>query len=173
MTPLPTTIILDHTLNHSITFNPSDDSVTANLPAPSSIEKVANKPKLMLLIYLAERDLDRKKPRRKIDAEIALETPIVERIIWQFSNHAQALRTLKEYTQVGDRVDTSTGMAPNRTEGDGSGKGTKAIKMVITRQIKDVLMGWFREILAGEVILLEDCGINCRLFRNRNQGNRM
>ena len=159
MSPLATTIILNRTLNHSITFNPSDDSLTANLPNPSPIEKVANKPKLMLLIYLVQRDLDRKNLPLKIDAEVTLEMRIVERIAWQFSNHAQALRTVKEYTEVGDRNDMSTGLAPTKLDRDIPGRRSKSIRMVITREVKDVLMGWLREILTQEVIFLENPGL--------------
>lgn len=80
-----------------------------------------------------------------------MELRIVERIIWQFSNHAQALRTLKEYTEVGAHVDTTLGMGPNRTEGDENGRGTKAIRMTITRQVKETLLEWFQDILAPNV----------------------
>ena len=155
MSPLPTTIILNRTLNHSITFNPSDDSLTANLPTPFPIEKVANKPKLMLLIYFVQRDLDRKNLVRKTNAEVALEMRIVERIIWQFSNYAQALRTVKEYTEVGDKNDATTGLAPTKLDRDIPGKRSKSIRMVITKEVKDVLVGWLREILA-QVIFLEN-----------------
>lgn len=81
---------------------------------------------------------------------------MVERIIWQFSNHEQALRTLKEYTQVGDRVDTTLGMAPNRTEPDDNGRGTKAIRMTITREVKETLLEWFGNILNPNVGLLDE-----------------
>jgi hypothetical protein len=151
MSPLPTTLLLNGTLNHSITFDPSDDSVTAHLPDPFPIEKVSNKRKVMLLVYFAQRDLDHQKGPRKIDATVAIEMRIVERIIWQFSNHAQASRALREATDIGDRIDTTQGMAPPRTAGDGFGKGTKAIKMTITREINDTLVEWLRDILASEV----------------------
>src|SRR5271170_2032561 len=51
MSPSPITIILNPSQNHSITYSPTDDSVTANLPQPIPIEKCPNKPKLMLLIH--------------------------------------------------------------------------------------------------------------------------
>lgn len=110
----------------------------------------------MLLIYFAERDLARKNDLRKINSEISKEFRMVERIIWQFSNHEQALRTLKEYTQVGDRVDTTLGMAPNRTEPDDNGRGTKAIRMTITREVKETLLEWFGNILNPNVGLLDE-----------------
>ena len=151
MSPLPTNIILNRTLNHSITFDPSDDSVTAHLPDTVAIEKVSNKRKLMLLIYFVQRDLERKNGPRKIDAEVSMELRIVERMIWQFSNYTQAMRTMREYTEVGDLIDTSQGMAPPRTERDASGKGTKAIRMTITAEARDILAEWMRDILAPQV----------------------
>jgi hypothetical protein len=172
MSPLPTTIVLNRTLNHSITFNPSDDSLTANLPTPSPIERVANKPKLMLLIYFVQRDLDRKNLVRKTNAEVAIEMRIVERIIWQFSNYAQALRTVKEYTEVGDKNDATTGLAPTKLDRDILGKRSKSIEMVITKEVKDVLVGWLREIFT-QVIFLENRGIKCSLPKNRNRKNQM
>jgi hypothetical protein len=154
MTPL--TLVLNTTLRHSITYDPSSDSVTAHLPQSATIERVPNKPKMMLLIYFVQRDLARKTDPRKINADVSMELRIVERIIWQFSNHAQALRTLKEYTQEGDHVDTTLGMGPNRTEPDENGRGTKAIRMTITREVKQTLMQWFQDILAPNVELLAD-----------------
>ena len=110
----------------------------------------------MLLTYLVQRDLDRKTLPRKINAEVALEMRIVERIVLQFSNYAQALRTVKEYTEVGDRNDTSTGLARTKLDRDTPGKRGKSIRMVITREVKDILIGWLREILTQEVILLQN-----------------
>src|SRR5205814_1517601 len=147
MPPPPTTIILNPELNHSVTYDPSDDTVTANLIGPTLVEKVPNKPKLMLLIYFVQRDLERKNSTQKSDVDVSIELQIVERIIWQFSNYAQALRTLKEYTETGNRIDTSAGMAPNRTEKDGFGKGTKAIRMIITSEVKEILVEWMQDIL--------------------------
>jgi len=45
--------------------------------------------------------------------------------------------------------------------------------MVITTEVKDVLMEWLREILSQEVIFLEYRGIKCRLFKKGNQRNQM
>jgi hypothetical protein len=157
MTPLPvstaesTTISLNPTLSHSITYNPTTDTITAHLPTPTVLEKTPNKPKLMLLIYFASRDFSRKSQPRKLDAEISLDIHIVERIIRQFSNRDQALRTLKEYAQVGEEIDTSNGMEPNRTA-PGADGATKAIRMVITKEVKEVLVEWFEEILDPQVL---------------------
>jgi hypothetical protein len=151
MAPVSTTILLNDAVNHSITFIPSDDSVTANLPDPLPIEKVSNKRKLLLLIYFVQRDLERNKSPRKVDAEVSMELRIVERLIWQFSNYTQAMRTLRESTEIGDRIDTTQGTAPSRTEKDAFGKGTKAIKMTITKEARDILAEWFRDILAPNV----------------------
>jgi hypothetical protein len=151
MSPSPTTIMLNPDEDHSVIYDPSTDSLTANLPASSPIEKVPNKQKMMILIYFVQRDFERRKAPRKIDAEISVELRIVERIIWQFSNHAQSLRTLKEYTKVGDHVDTSSGMGRNRTEPDENGKGTKAIQMTITEEIRDVIVEWLKDMLAPAV----------------------
>jgi hypothetical protein len=150
----PLTLVLNAALRHSITYEPSNDSITAHLPHSSPIEKVPNKQKLMLLIYFVERDLARKSDPRTISPDVSKEVRIVERTIWQFSNYAQALRTLKEYTQVGDHVDTTLGMGPNRTEPDVNGRGTKALRMTITRDVKDTLLGWFQDILAPNVGLV-------------------
>ena len=147
----PLTIILNDTLNHSITYDPSTDAVTVHLQHTSPIEKVPNKQKLMLLIYFCQRDLARQLSPRKIESDVTLELRIVERIIWQFSNHAQALRTLKEYAQVGNKVDTTLGMGPTRTEGGENGRGTRSLKMDITREVHQTLLMWFQDILAPDV----------------------
>jgi hypothetical protein len=99
----------------------------------------------MLLIYFVQRDIQHKAGHRRMDAEISLDIRIVERIIREFSNLAQAMRTLKEYTAVGDFIDTTNGMAPNRTE-KLPDESTKAIRMTITREIKNTLAEWFRDV---------------------------
>jgi hypothetical protein len=148
----PFTLMLNDALNHSVTYDPSTESVTAHLRRTIPIKQVPNKQKLMLLIYFSERDLARQSSSpRKIDPEVTMELRIVERIIWQFSSHAQALRTLKEYAQVANKVDTTLGMGPSRTEADENGRGTKSLKMDITRQIKETLLAWFQDILAPDV----------------------
>jgi hypothetical protein len=157
MSPSPTTIMLNSAAQHSVTYDPSDDSLTANLPTPAPIERVPNRQKMMILIYFVQRDFERRKAPRKIDAEISVELRIVERIIWQFSNHAQACRTLKEYTKVGDHVDTSCGIDRNRTAPDENGKGTKAIQMTITEEIRGVILEWLRDMLAPAVTFLCAC----------------
>jgi hypothetical protein len=159
MTPLPlnssprtSTIILNSALAHSITYDPSDDSITANLPETTPLERTPYKPKLMLLIYFVQRDIQHKASHRRMDAEISLDIRIVERIIREFSNLAQAMRTLNECTAVGDFVDTTNGMAPRRTERvpDGS---SKAIRMTITQEIRNTLVEWFRDV-HGQVFVV-------------------
>ena len=105
----------------------------------------------MLLIYFCQRDLARQSSPRKIESDVTLELRIVERIIWQFSNHAQALRTLKEYAQVGNKVDTTLGMGPTKAEGGENGRGTRMIKMDITKEVHQTLLMWFQDILAPDV----------------------
>jgi hypothetical protein len=55
-----------------------------------------------------------------------------------------------------DRNDTSTGLARAILDRDTPGKRGKPVRMIITREVKDVLMGWLREILTQEVILLQN-----------------
>lgn len=158
MSPRPTTIVLNSELNHSIRYDPSDDSVTALLPRPITIEHVRNKAKLMLLIYFVQRDQQRKSSPRKIDADVSVELRIVERIINQFSNYAQALRTLTEYTVLGDTVDTRTGLANTRDRSDPS--KTIAITMTVTPEIKQTIKEWLRDILGGQVSYLTKTEFN-------------
>jgi len=152
MSPSATTIVLNAQQNHSITYNPSDDTVTAHLPQPTPIEKVANKPKLMLLIHFVQRDLTRKLHPRKIDVAVSLELRIVERIIWQFSNYKQAVRTVHEYTEVGDVVDVSSGMGTTRRELEKPNDAIMRKKMTVTREVRETLLEWLRDILAPEVV---------------------
>lgn len=168
--------MLNSAAQHSVTYDASNDSLTANLPTSTPIERVPNKQKMMILIYFVQRDFERRKAPRKIDSEISLELRIVERIIGQFSNHAQGLRTLKEYTKVGDHVDTSVGMERNRTAPDENGKGTKSIQMTITKEVRDVIMEWLQDMLAPAVILLCEVVDHCRMTGNDlrdNQENQM
>src|SRR5262245_26785801 len=70
----PVVVVLDDTHRYSVTYNPPDDAVTANLPHALPIEKVSNKRKLMLLIYFAQRDLfSTHHAPRKIDAHTTVE----------------------------------------------------------------------------------------------------
>lgn len=151
MSPSPTTILLNPQQNHSITYNPSDDTVTANLPNPLPIERVANKPKLMLLIHFVQRDLTRKLHPRKIDVQVSLELRIVERIIWQFTNYKQAVRTVHEYTEVGDAVDVSSGMGTTRRELEKPNDAIMRKKMIVTKEVRGMLLEWLRDILSPEV----------------------
>jgi hypothetical protein len=146
MSPGPTTIILNRALNHSITYNPSNDSVTTHLPSSKPIERLQNRLKLMLLIYFVQRDAERKTQPSKIDGEVSMELRIVERIIWQFSNYAQAILSLREYTVVGDHVNTSSGTEPARANTTGT---PKLSKMTITQEVKDTLLEWLSDILFG------------------------
>jgi hypothetical protein len=138
----PTTIILSAELKHSITYDTTTSSLTANLPEPTPIEKVPNKQKLMLLIYFALRDKEQVSSPRKINGQISLELGIVERILLQFSNLAQAKRTLKEYTNVEDRTDTRMGTVRASEKGK---------NMAITVEVKDTLLGWFNDVLGSKV----------------------
>jgi len=151
MSPSPTTIVLNPSQNHSITYSPTDDSVTANLPHPLPIEKCPNKPKLMLLIHFVQRDLTRKLSPRKIDVQVSLELRIVERIIWQFSNYKQAVRTVHEYTEVGDVVDVSSGMGTTRRELEKPNDAIMRKKMTVTKEVRETLLEWLRDILSPEV----------------------
>ena len=141
-TPQPSTIILNPSQDHSVTYDPSTSSLTANLPNPVPIEKVANKQKLMLLIYFAQRDQQQSQIRRRIDAQVSLEFCIVERILLQFSNFAQAKRTLNEKVNIGEITDVSNGT--------GTGKD-KSKNMIITWKIKNILLDWFKDVLSSKV----------------------
>jgi hypothetical protein len=152
MSPVPVTIELDAELGYSVTYDPSDDSVTVHLPDAKPIEHVKNKARLMLLIYFVQHDLRRRSGPRKIDPNIATEVKLVERIVKGFSNLKQALRTLKEYTTVGGHVDTSKGLIGTRDRSNAA--RSVAITMTVTPEIKDVITDWFRDILAGEVCVL-------------------
>lgn len=145
----PTTIILNRALNHSITYNPSNDSLTAHLSSSSSkpIEKVQNRLKLMLLIYFVQRDAERETQPSKIDGEVSMELRIVERIIWQFSTYTQATRSLREYTEVGDHIDMSRGMGPTRANRNATGT-SRPSKMIITKEVRDTLLEWLKDILS-------------------------
>jgi hypothetical protein len=153
MSPRTTNIVLNPRERHSVTYSQSDDTITVYLPDPVPIQKLPNKRRLMLLVYFAQRDQDRSATNhRAIDTEVALDVRIVERLIWGFTNMVQANRTLREYTEVGGHVDTAAGMMRPRTEPDAFGKGTKAIKMTITLEIRDCILEWMTDILAPEVI---------------------
>jgi hypothetical protein len=153
MSPSTTTITLNAEALHSVTYNHTDDTITLHLPDPVPIEKCPNKRRLMVLVYFAQRDQDRTTSphHRRIDAEVSMDVRIVERLIWGYTNIAQGQRTVKEYTKVADFVDTAPGMLPPRTEPDSFGKGTKAIRMTITQDIKNCILEWMRDILAPEV----------------------
>jgi len=154
MSPTKTTIILNARAQHSVTFDHTNESITVSLAGDNvPLEKIPNKRRLMLLVYFAQRDQDRTSSptHRRIDQEIALDVRIVERLIWGFSNIQQAKRTLREYTEVGDHVETAAGMLRPRTEPDAFGKGTRAIKMTVTAQIRDCILEWMNDILAPEV----------------------
>src|SRR5947207_7747656 len=135
MTPRPTNIILNAERNHSITYDPSTDSVTAHLPNALPIDRVPNKPKLMLLIHFAIRDMQKIASPRKIDPDTTVEQRIVESIVFQFSNYAQAIRTLNEYSMVGDQIDLSKGLGATRVRKDDGKRDKIAAKMTITREI--------------------------------------
>src|SRR5271156_5789105 len=112
---MSTTILLNPEFKHSITYNPENDALTVDLNGDQlPIERTKNKAKLLLLIYFVQRDLLRKQHPDQISDDVSLELRIVERIVWQFSNHFQARRTVKEYTVVGDHVDVSNGLERTR-----------------------------------------------------------
>jgi hypothetical protein len=149
MSPSPTTIVLNAATSHSITYDPADDSVIAHLPNSLPLGRVPNKPKLMLLIYFAQRDVMRD---RKVDSEVAVELRIVERIIFQFSNFDQAVRTLKEYTRIDDHVDTSNGMLSTKGQNGVRDANTirNIIKMSVTKEVMEIIKGWMQDILAPQ-----------------------
>ena len=148
---MSTTILLNPEFKHSITYNPENDALTVDLNGDQlPIERTKNKAKLLLLIYFVQRDLLRKQHPDQISDDVSLELRIVERIVWQFSNHFQARRTVKEYTVVGDHVDVSNGLERTRIY-DKSGGPSQAVAMTITREIKDVLLEWVSDILGAEV----------------------
>jgi hypothetical protein len=144
MSPQPSTIVLNPSQDHSVTYDSSTSSLTANLPNPIPIEKVANKQKLMLLIYFAQRDQQQSTTRRKIDPQVSLEFNIVERILLRFSSLAQAKRTLKEKVNIGDITDVSNGT--------GTGQD-KSKNMIITQEIKNILLDWFKDVLSSKVFV--------------------
>jgi hypothetical protein len=146
----PVVVVLDETQGYSMTYNPPDDAVTANLPNALPIEKVSNKRKLMLLIYFAQRDLFTAQTPRKIDAHTTVEQRIVERIIFQFSNYAQGIRTLNEYSCVGDYVDVSNGLGLTKALKDNGARDLRAVKMTITTEVSTTIRLWFMEVLNSQ-----------------------
>jgi len=110
----------------------------------------------MLLIYFAQRDVERKRDPRRIDAQIAVELRIVERIIWQFSNFDQAVRTLKEYTRIDDYIDTSNGLLSTRGQNGVRDQKTvrNIIKMTVTKEVQETIREWMRDILAPQRVAL-------------------
>lgn len=147
MSPMPTTIVLNSALNHSVAYDPFDDSITACLPEPIPLNKLPNRLKLLLLIYFCQRDLLNKP--RAIDANLARDIRIVEHILFQFTNYAQALRTLAEYSRVGDDVDLSPGW--ERIKPDKRKQGsTRPSKMTITRQMKERIQVWMNDVLNSD-----------------------
>lgn len=142
MAPQPSTIVLNPSQNHSVTYDPSTSSLTANLPTPVAIEKVPNKHKLMLLIYFAQRDQEQRASPRKINPQVSLEFKIVEQILLHFNSLRQAKRTLNEYVEVGDRTDASNGKAV--------GKDNKK-SLFITQEIRKILLDWINDVLVQKV----------------------
>jgi hypothetical protein len=84
-----------------------------------------------------------------------MELHIVERIIWQFSSYAQAIRSLREYTEVGDRINTSSGAEPTRANGNMG--ASKPIKMTITQEVRNILLEWLRDILLEVCYMIWSC----------------
>lgn len=141
----PSTITLDPSQNYSITYDPNTSSLTANLPQPIPIEKVTYKQKLMLLIYFALRDKKTQSQHaRKNKSQVSLEFTIVESILLQFQNLPRAKRALADYVDLGDRTDTSNGMAK---------AGDKSKNMVVTQEIRYQLLEWFNVVLSSKVHL--------------------
>src|SRR5947207_14208331 len=132
MTPRPTNIILNAERNHSITYDPSTDSVTAHLPNALPIDRVPNKPKLMLLIHFAIRDMQKIASPRKIDPDTTVEQRRVESIVFQFSNYAQAIKTLNEYAMVWDQIDLSKGLGATRMHRDNGKTGKRPAQRTTT-----------------------------------------
>jgi len=82
---------------------------------------------------------------------VSLELRIVERIIWQFSNYKQAVRTVNEYTEVGDVVDVTSGLGTTRRELEKPNDASMRKKMTVTKEVRATLLEWLRDILAPEV----------------------
>jgi hypothetical protein len=145
------TFLLNPEFNHSITYNPETDALTTNLTGEQlPIERTKNKAKLLLLIYFVQRDIHRNKHPDEIVDDVSLDLRIVERIIWQFSNHHQARRTVLEYTVVGDHVDVTNGLDRTRIR-DKNGGPSQAVAMTVTADIRNVLLEWVRDVLGAEV----------------------
>ena len=68
----------------------------------------------------------------------------MESILLQFQNLPRAKRALADYVDLGDRTDTSNGMAK---------AGDKSKNMVVTQEIRYQLLEWFNVVLSSKVHL--------------------
>ena len=61
------------------------------------------------------------------------------------------MRTVHEYTEVGDVVDVSSGMGTTRRELEKPNDAIMRKKMIVTKEVRGTLLEWLRDILSPEV----------------------
>ena len=61
------------------------------------------------------------------------------------------MRTVHEYAELGDVVDVSSGLGTTRRELEKPNDAVMRKKMTVTKEVRDILLDWLRDILSPEV----------------------